>query len=98
MRVQTAAFEPDVAEALPYKPAVAVAAEMAGLLEGSSRVRPRRGGAGHLRDLDAVPQARGCATTSMLTSSCLWQSCLRAVRGGGVRLHDVVYSRKGAVY
>ncbi len=58
--MQTAAFEPDVAEALPYKPAVAVAAEMAGLLEGSSRVKPRRGGAGHLRDLDAVPQARAC--------------------------------------
>ncbi len=64
--VQTAAFESDVAEALPYKPAVAVAAELAGLLEGSSRVKPRRGGAGHLRDLDAVPQACGAVLTITL--------------------------------
>ena len=78
--MQTAAFEPDIAEALPYKPAVMVAAEMAGLLEGSSRVKPRRGGAGHLRDLDAVPQARGCVLILMRACCCRRQTMV--VRAG----------------
>ena len=71
--VQTTAFEPELAEALPYKAAVSVAAELAGLLEGSSRVKPRRGGPGNLRELDAVPQACMFPTESffvLLHTSC----------------------------
>ncbi len=54
--MQTAAFEPELAEAHPYKASVAVASDLAGLLEGSSRVNPRRNGAGNLHELSAVPQ------------------------------------------
>ena len=67
--VQTTAFEPELAEALPYKAAIAVAAEMVGLLEGSSRVKPRRGVAGSLRELDAVPQV--CCHAINIYQNCI---------------------------
>jgi hypothetical protein len=55
---QTAAFEPEAAEAAPYKAAVATAAELAGILDGTQRANPKKGGAGSLRELNAVPQVR----------------------------------------
>jgi len=55
---QTAAFEPEAAEAAPYKSAVAAAAEVVGILEGTGRANPKKGGAGSLPELNAVPQVR----------------------------------------
>lgn len=56
LSLQTVAFEPEAAEAAPYKAAVAVAAELAGTLEGTQRANPKKGGAGSLQELNAVPQ------------------------------------------
>lgn len=53
---QTKAFEDAAGEGQAYKAAASVAGEMKGLLEGSSRVNPRKGGAGAVRSILAVPQ------------------------------------------
>ncbi|KAK9824587.1 hypothetical protein WJX72_011519 [[Myrmecia] bisecta] len=53
------AFEPDVAETMPYKGAVQAAADVRGLLEGSRQVNPRKGGAGLLDSIVRVPQVHG---------------------------------------
>ena len=45
-----------MAEAHPHKASIAVASDLAGLLEGSSRVNPRRDGVGFLHELSTVPQ------------------------------------------
>jgi hypothetical protein len=53
---QTHAFEPESAEAQPYKAALEVAGALMGLLAGSQRVNPKKGGAGAPVCVSSIPQ------------------------------------------
>lgn len=58
---QTKAFEDAACEGQAYKATASVAGELRGLLEGSSRTNPRKGGAGTVRSILTVPQVNsGC--------------------------------------
>lgn len=56
-RTQSKAFEEAAGEGQAYKAAGSVAGELRGLLEGSTRTNPRKGGAGVVQCILAIPQA-----------------------------------------
>lgn len=55
---EQAVFEPEEHAAAPLKSTVAAAAELTGLLAGSSLVNPRKGGAGTVDEISSAPQVR----------------------------------------
>ncbi len=54
--LQTKAFEDLMGEGQACKATASVAGDLRGLLEGSSRINPRKGGAGAIRCILTMPQ------------------------------------------
>jgi histidine ammonia-lyase len=82
--VQVKVFEEVAGDAQAYRVAASVASDLRGLLEGSSRVSPRKGGVGTPHSILAVPQVTSAVLHSQLTvadSFLQWKSILTEVLG-----------------